>query len=60
MTKIKAAEAACGLHSCRVGALMEAANAGKFSELQLQNLELWAQMNDAARFFLPRAGELKG
>ena len=57
MTKIKAAEADFGLHSCRVGALTEAANAGKFSQLQLQNLERWAQMNAAERFFLPRGGD---
>ena len=40
-----------------MSALMEAANAGKFSQLQLQNLERWAQMNAAARFFLPRERE---
>ena len=57
MTKIKAGEADFGLHSCRVGALTEAANTGKFSQVQLQNLGRWAQMNSAARYFLPREKE---
>ena len=57
MTKIKTNEVDFGLHSCRVGALTAAANSGKFSQLQLQNLERWAQMNAAARYFLPREGE---
>ena len=60
MTRIKTVGAALGLRSCGVSALMKEANEGKFSELQLQNLESWAQMSDAARFFLPRAGELNG
>ena len=57
MTKIKTDEADFGLHSCRVGALTEAANSGKFSQLQLQNLGRWAQMESAARYFLPRERE---
>ena len=46
-----------GLHSCRVGALTEAANSGKFSEIQLQNIGRWAQMDLAAWYFLPREKE---
>ena len=57
MTKIKTEDADFGLHSCRVGALTEAANSGKFSQLQLQNLGRWAQMESAARYFLPRERE---
>ena len=57
MTKIKTDEADFGLHSCRVGALTAAANSGKFSQLQLQNLGRWAQIDSAARYFLPRERE---
>ena len=57
MTKIKTDEADFGLHSCRIGALTAAANSGKFSQLQLQNLGRWPQMNSAARYFLPREKE---
>ena len=57
MTKIKTDEADFGLHSCRIGALTAAANSGKFSQLQLQNLGRWAQMESAARYFLPREKE---
>ena len=46
-----------GLHSCRIGALTTAANSGKFSQLQLQNLGRWARMESAARYFLPRERE---
>ena len=57
VTKIKKETDNFGLHSCRVGALTEAANSGKFSQLQLQNLGRWAQMESAARYFLPREKE---
>ena len=56
-TKIRKEDAEFGLHSCRVGALTAAANSGKFSQLQLQNLGRWAQMESAARYFLPRERE---
>ena len=56
-TKIKKEADNFGLHSCPVGALTEAANSGKFSQLQLQNLGRWAQMDSAARYFLPREKE---
>ena len=56
-TKIRKETDNFGLHSCRVGALTEAANSGKFSNLQLQNLGRWAQMDSAARYFLPREKE---
>ena len=56
-TKIKTESEDFGLHSCRVGTLTEAANSGKFSQLQLQNLGRWAQMESAARYFLPREKE---
>ena len=46
-----------GLHSCRIGALTAAANSGKFSQLQLQNLGRWGKMESAARYFLPREKE---
>ena len=55
MTKIKPTN--YGLHSCRIGALTAAANTGMFSQLQLQNLGRWAQMESAARYFLPREQE---
>ena len=56
-TKIRKETDNFGLHSCRVGALTEAANSGKFSNLQLQNLGRWAQMDSAARYILPREKE---
>ena len=55
VTKIKPAN--YGLHSCRIGALTAAANTGKFSQLQLQNLGRWAHMESAAYYFLPREQE---
>ena len=55
--KIKTGEGVFGLHSFRVGALTAAANSGKFSQLQLQSMGRWAQMDSAARYFLPREKE---
>ena len=40
-----------------MGALTAAANSGKFSQLQLQSMGRWAQMDSAARYFLPREKE---
>ena len=55
--KIKNQEGVFGLHSFRVGALTAAANTGKFSNIQLQNIGRWAQLDSAARYFLPREKE---
>ena len=55
--KIQNQEGVFGLHSFRVGALTAAANSGKFSHLQLQNMGRWAQLDSAARYFLPREKE---
>ena len=52
--KIKGQNGAFGLHSFRVGALTAAANTGQFSNLQLQSMGRWAQLDSAARYFLPR------
>ena len=46
-----------GLHSFRVGALTAAANTGLFTPMQLQNMGRWAQLDSAARYFLPREKE---
>ena len=58
--KIKNQEGVFGLHSFRVGALTAAANTGKFSNMQLQNMGRWAQLDSAARYFLPREKEKVG
>ena len=55
--KIKVQNGAFGLHSFRVGALTAAANTGQFSNLQLQTMGRWAQLDSAARYFLPREEE---
>ena len=55
--KIKNQDGVFGLHSFRVGALTAAANTGKFSSMQLQNLGRWAQLDSPARYFLPRERE---
>jgi hypothetical protein len=46
-----------GLHSCRVSALTSAVNTGMFSQIRLQNLGRWANIESAARYFLPREQE---
>ena len=55
--KIKVQNGPFGLHSFRVGALTAAANTGQFSNLQLQSMGRWAQLDSAARYFLPREEE---
>ena len=55
--KIKVQNGPFGLHSFRVGALTAAANTGQFSNLQLQTMGRWAQLDSAARYFLPREEE---
>ena len=55
--KIKGQNGPFGLHSFRVGALTAAANTGQFSNLQLQSMGRWAQLDSAARYFLPREEE---
>ena len=40
-----------------MGALTAAANSGQFSNLQLQSMGRWAQLDSAARYFLPREEE---
>ena len=55
--KIKVQNGPFGLHSFRVGALTAAANSGQFSNLQLQSMGRWAQLDSAARYFLPREEE---
>ena len=55
--KIKVQNGVFGLHSFRVGALTAAANTGQFSNMQLQNMGRWAQLDSAARYFLPREEE---
>ena len=57
--KIKNQDGVFGLHSFRVGALTAAANTGMFSNMQLQNMGRWAQLDSAARYFLPREEEKK-
>ena len=52
--KIKNQDGVFGLHSFRVGALTAAANTGMFTPMQLQNMGRWAQLDSAARYFLPR------
>jgi hypothetical protein len=52
--KIKMQDGVFGLHSFRVGALTAAANSGQFTPMQLQNMGRWAQLDSAARYFLPR------
>ena len=42
------------MHSFRIGALTEAANSGRFTQLQLLKLGRWAKMESAARYFLPK------
>ena len=55
--KIKMQDGVFGLHSFRVGALTAAANTGLFTPMQLQNMGRWAQLDSAARYFLPREKE---
>ena len=55
--KIKGQNGPFGLHSFRVGALTAAANTGQFSNIQLQSMGRWAQLDSAARYFLPREEE---
>jgi hypothetical protein len=55
--KIKVQDGPFGLHSFRVGALTAAANSGHFSNFQLQSMGRWAQLDSAARYFLPREEE---
>ena len=55
--KIKGQNGPFGLHSFRVGALTAAANTGQFSNMQLQSMGRWAQLDSAARYFLPREEE---
>ena len=55
--KIKMQDGVFGLHSFRVGALTAAANTGLFTHMQLQNMGRWAQLDSAARYFLPREAE---
>ena len=55
--KIKVQNGPFGLHSFRVGALTAAANTGQFSNLQLQSMGRWAQLDSTARYFLPREEE---
>ena len=55
--KIQVQDGPFGLHSFRVGALTAAANSGHFSNLQLQSMGRWAQLDSAARYFLPREEE---
>jgi hypothetical protein len=55
--KIKGQDGVFGLHSFRVGALTAAANTGQFSPMQLQSMGRWAQLDSAARYFLPREEE---
>ena len=55
--KIKNQVGVFGLHSFPVGALTAAANTGKFSNMQLQSMGRWAQLDSAARYFLPRERE---
>jgi hypothetical protein len=55
--KIKVQNRVFGLHSFRVGAPTAAANTGQFTHMQLQNMGRWAQLDSAARYFLPREEE---
>ena len=51
--KIKGQNGPFGLHSFRVGALTAAANTGQFSNIQLQAMGRWAQLDSAARYSWP-------